>query len=156
MANQKPQNDANMYPSLNVSNEVANDFQEMNSVANQWLQNAFDLGTTVPAMNTYETDNSYNMDVALPGVPKDNIKVEVQDGVLNISSEAEKTNNVKNEDGNVVRQEYSYSSFQRSVPLPSNANENDVKAKYDNGVLQLSVPKSAAQPQEVSKKVTVE
>jgi HSP20 family protein len=93
-----------------------------------------------PAVDVFEKDNRLFTRVDLPGVKKEDVKVEVIDGQLLISGE--RTSEVEEKKEDFYRCEREYGSFYRSVPLPEGANIDDVKATFDNGVLEVSVPLS--------------
>jgi len=93
-----------------------------------------------PATDIYETKDSYKFNVELPGFKKDDVAVEVKDNVLIIKGEKKMDNEVKKE--NYHRIERFYGSFQRSFQLPQNIEPNKIKAKMDNGVLEITIPKS--------------
>lgn len=95
----------------------------------------------VPAVNVSESDKSYDIELAAPGLKKEDFHIKVEDGVLTISSEKKTEKETK--DKNYTRKEFNYSSFSRSFTLPENAKEDGIKANYDNGVLKLNVAKSA-------------
>ena len=94
----------------------------------------------VPAVNVKENDNNFEIDVAAPGLKKEDFNVTVDNGVLTISSEA-KTEKEEKED-NFTRKEFSYSAFSRSFTLPENVQEEGISAKYEDGVLKLSLAKT--------------
>jgi HSP20 family protein len=96
----------------------------------------------IPAVNVSETDKSYDIELAAPGLKKEDFHVKVENGVLTISSEKKTEKETK--DKNYTRKEFNYSSFSRSFTLPENVKEDGIKASYDNGVLKLNVVKTAA------------
>jgi HSP20 family protein len=100
---------------------------------------AFDFGTRLPSVNVKESEKEYEIEMAAPGLERKDFKVEVKDGVLYISSEKEEEN--KEEKKNYTRREYSYNSFSRSFNLPDNCLTDNINAKYDNGILHLTLPK---------------
>lgn len=104
------------------------------------LNRMFD-GEEFPAVNIVENENNYEIEVAAPGMKKDDFKVEVENGVLTIS--AEKKEEKKESKKNYTRQEYYYNSFTRSFTLPENAKEDGLAARYEDGMLKLSVAKKA-------------
>jgi HSP20 family protein len=104
------------------------------------LNRMFD-GEEFPAVNIVENDNNYEIEVAAPGMKKDDFKVEVENGILTIS--AEKKEEKKESKKNYTRQEYYYSSFTRSFTLPDNAKEDGLAARYEDGMLKLTVSKKA-------------
>ena len=109
---------------------------------NDFLSDGFWNKDWVPAVNISETNDHYNIEVAAPGMKKDDFKVKVEKGVMHIS--AEKKEEKKEEKKNYTRQEYNYNSFSRSFTLPDDVKEEDIKANYDNGVLKLSIARKAA------------
>jgi HSP20 family protein len=91
-----------------------------------------------PQIDVFERDNRLVTKVDLPGLKKEEVKVEVRDGYLTVSGER-KTETEEKKD-NVYRSERSYGSFYRAVPLPEGAKLEDVKATFADGVLEVSVP----------------
>ena len=107
-----------------------------------WGQsNSSNTGTSIPAVNIKENADLYEVEVAAPGMSKDDFKVELNNNVLTISSE--KKHEHEEKDGEKYsRKEFSYQSFQRSFQLSKEAVDADnIQAKYENGVLRLSIPK---------------
>ncbi len=103
--------------------------------------NSSSTNTTVPAINVKETNDNFEVEVAAPGLKKDDFKVELDGNMLTISSE-KKNEWEEKEDERYTRREFSYQSFQRSFQLPRDVvDENKIQAKYDNGVLHLVIPK---------------
>ncbi len=102
------------------------------------LNRMFD-GEEFPAVNIIENEKNYEIEVAAPGMKKDDFKVAVENGVLTIS--AEKKEEKKESQKNYTRQEYYYNSFSRSFTLPENAREDGLAARYEDGVLKLTVAK---------------
>jgi HSP20 family protein len=103
-----------------------------------------------PQIDVLERDNRLVTRVDLPGLKKEDVKVEVTDGHLAISGE--RKSETEEEKDNVYRCERSYGSFYRAVPLPDGAKLEDVKATFADGVLEVSVPlpaKAEAKPRAV-------
>jgi HSP20 family protein len=99
-------------------------------------------GTTLPAVNVMETNDDFRIEVAAPGMKRDDFKVELDNNVLVISSEGESKRDEKENNGSYTRREFSYQSFQRSFTLPVNKVEGDkIAARYVDGILQVTVPK---------------
>jgi len=101
--------------------------------------NGEDGRTWVPAVDVWETENELVYAFDLPGIPEDKISVEFDDGSLTISGERERTEKVDND--RFYRYERRYGSFSRTVGLPQGIGENDVKADYHDGVLEITVKK---------------
>jgi HSP20 family protein len=97
------------------------------------------LSTSLPSVNIAEDEKSFKFELAAPGLEKKDFKVETDNGTLTISSEKQKES--KEEKENYKRREFSYSSFSRSFQLPENSIPDKIDAKYENGVLRLTLPK---------------
>ncbi len=98
---------------------------------------------TLPAANIAETDKSFSIELAVPGYKKEDFKVKVDKDMLTISAETKSETSDKGKE--YTRKEYNYSSFARSFRLPDNVKDDAISAKYDNGILQLNLPKSNVQ-----------
>jgi len=96
--------------------------------------------TTIPKVNIQETDNDFWVEMAAPGMKKEDFKIELDNDLLTISSEVKHEHN-EEEKGRYTRREFSYQSFQRSFRLPETVEEDKIKAKYEEGVLKLMIPK---------------
>jgi len=107
-----------------------------------WNSSHFsNTGTTLPAVNIKETSDAFEVQMAAPGMNKDDFKVELDNNLLTISSEKKQENEV-NEGETFNRREFSYQSFQRSFRLAKEAVDAEkIQAKYENGVLHLLIPK---------------
>ncbi|MES1219804.1 MAG: Hsp20/alpha crystallin family protein [Bacteroidota bacterium] len=123
---------------------------------NSPLDEFFNFGkvVNVPAVNVSETDNEYKLIIASPGLEKKDFKVEVRDDLLTIS--AEKTKEEKEErNGHYNRREYNYSSWSRSFTLPDDSEGSRIDAKYENGELKISIPKTAGKEKRNVKNISV-
>ncbi|MDG2431589.1 Hsp20/alpha crystallin family protein [Flavobacterium sp.] len=104
-------------------------------------ENFSETNTSVPAVNIKETAENYEVEVAAPGMDKKDFKVELNGNSLIISSE-KSTVNEENESSRYSRKEFSYQSFQRTFTLQKEVMDIDkIEAKYENGLLQLLIPK---------------
>ena len=116
-------------------------------------RNIFDNGGSalaVPDANIIENDKDFKIELAAPGLERKDFKVEVENGVLSIS--AEKEEEKKEDRKNYRRREFSYNAFSRSFTLPDNSLPEKIDAKYDNGILHLTLPKkeiSISKPKEI-------
>lgn len=96
--------------------------------------------TSLPAVNVKEDDNKYEIEVAAPGMKKDDFNVKIENDVLTISSERKEE--TKNDEKGYSRREFSYQSFQRSFTLPEGHVLTDkIQAKYNDGILHIELPK---------------
>jgi HSP20 family protein len=107
----------------------------------------------LPATNISETDNDYRVEIAAPGLKKDDFKVTVDNDMLNISAEKEEKKEEK--DKNYTRKEYSYNSFSRSFYLPDTVMSDKLDAHYEDGVLRIMLPKKAEAKKALAKEVKV-
>ena len=105
------------------------------------LSNYSNTGTSVPAVNIRETNDAFEVEMAAPGMSKNDFKVQLEGNTLTISSERRSEKDEK-ESENYSRQEFSYQSFCRMFTLPKDVVDSEnIKAKYEDGVLKLQVPK---------------
>ena len=113
------------------------DFFGENDILNDrfWLRKV----QSEPAMNIKETDNAYEVELAAPGLSKDDFEIFIDDGYLNIF--AEKTSTTEDHEDNYTRKEFNYNSFKRSLMLPENVEEEEIKATYVDGVLKFNLTK---------------
>ncbi len=96
-------------------------------------------GVWSPAVDIYETDDAVVVKAELPGVEKDDISIEVKDGVLTLKGERKFEKEVKEENYHLMEREYG--TFQRSFSLPASIDQDKVTASYKNGVLEIILPK---------------
>jgi HSP20 family protein len=95
--------------------------------------------TRVPAANISESADHFHIELAAPGLKKEDFKLNLERNVLSIS--VEQSNESNQGERNYAKREYSYSSFVRSFTLPESANETGIEAKYNDGVLSIDIPK---------------
>ena len=94
----------------------------------------------LPPINIKDQEKTLELELAAPGLSKDDFKITLDNGILTISSEKEQ--NKEEEENGFVRKEFSYNSFSRSFSLPENVDEDkEVKATYNNGILKLTIDK---------------
>ncbi len=103
-------------------------------------KNFSNTNTTLPAVNVKENTDTYEVEVAAPGFEKSDFNIELNNDILTISSDKQ-TNNEANDDEKITRQEFSYQSFTRSFTLPELVEDEKISAKYENGILSISIPK---------------
>jgi Molecular chaperone (small heat shock protein) len=97
------------------------------------------LMSRVPAANISESRDYYHVELAAPGLKKEDFKLSLERDVLSISVEQTAQNDAQ--ERNFNKREFSYSSFVRSFTLPESANDNGIEAKYENGLLSINIPK---------------
>ena len=103
-------------------------------------------------VNLYSDDKEYKVEVSAPGFAKDELNIEIKDGVLNIKGEH--VSDTKEEKKNYSRKEFSKCSFDRTFTIPEDTT-GEVEAKFENGVIYLSLPKKELPPKVESKKIEI-
>ena len=103
-----------------------------------------------------ENDKGYELDVDLPGYKKEDVKAELKDGYLTISASNDNTKEEKDEDGKYIRKERYTGSVSRSFYVGKYVTEEDIHAKFENGILKLSVPKVDAPKVEENNYISIE
>ncbi|AXT62323.1 Hsp20/alpha crystallin family protein [Aquimarina sp. AD10] len=125
-----------------------NRFPWFNDRASNWLDtddffadDFFVRDRNLPAMNLKENEDAFEIELAVPGFSKNDIEVTMEDDVLHIC--AKNSNEEIEEDNGYKRREFSYNEFDRKLQLPTSINQNeDVKAKYNNGILTVKLLKT--------------
>jgi|SRR5882757_953432 len=118
--------------------------------------NSMLTGTTLPSVNIQENDDNFLVEMAAPGMKKDDFKVELDGNLLTITSE-KNAETSEEEYSKYSRKEFSYESFTRSFQLPKDVvDEESIKAKYVDGVLHLTIPKKEAAKQKPPKTIRIE
>jgi HSP20 family protein len=115
-----------------------------------WFDGAVD---TVPDVNISETDGRYHLEMAAPGLKKEDFNISVDGELITISSEKE--TETKREDKDYSRREYNYSSFSRSFTLPELVDQEKISAQYQDGILKLELPKKSSAQINHSKHIKV-
>ena len=105
-------------------------------------------GTWAPAVDIYETNDSFVVSADLPGLNKDEIQIDLKDNTLTLKGEKKFEEKVSKD--NYIRVERAYGSFVRSFTLPQNVDPEKIKAKYKEGVLEVTIPKrEEAKPKQI-------
>lgn len=120
-------------------------------VANPFFRDMF--GKTFPAVNIRENENAFIVDFAAPGFKKEDFKIKVAGDTLQVS--VEKKEEKKEEKENYTRREFSFNSFSRAFTLPESADHEKTEAKYENGILQVTVHKRTDLKDDGKKTITV-
>lgn len=108
---------------------------------------------TVPSVNIRENKSDFRIEMAVPGMKKEDFKVDVDGSLVTISSEKETEK--KEEDKNYTKREYNYASFSRSFTLPETADTEKINATYKDGVLEIHIPKRQSVAKESAKRIAV-
>jgi HSP20 family protein len=113
----------------------------------------FNHGLSLPKVNIKETKEAYFVEMAVPGLKKNDFHIHLDNQVLSISSEQEDRNEQKED--NFTRREFGYSSFKRSFTLPETVNEDQIKAAYTDGVLSIHLPKKEEAIQKPARSIKI-
>ena len=139
-----------MVPSRRMNNQnwlpsIFNDFFD-----NEWMEKS---NATAPAINVLENEKSYDLEVAAPGMTKEDFKVTLdENGDLVINMEKKQENNEDKKNGHYLRREFSYSKYQQTMLLPDDADREKINAQVENGVLNVNIAKNVkVQPNEAQK-----
>jgi len=108
---------------------------------------------SLPAVNIVESKEDYRIEVAAPGLNKDDFKINLENNVLTVSSEKEDKH--EENDEKVMRREFSYSSFSRSFTLPQTVNSEKIKASHKDGILQVIIPKKDEAREKPSREIKI-
>ena len=103
-----------------------------------------------------ETDSGYEVDIDLPGFKKDEINIQLDNGYLSISAAKGLDKDEQDKEGKYIRKERYAGSISRSFYVGNAITQDDIKAKYESGILRLSVPKKAAEEIESAKRIAIE
>jgi HSP20 family protein len=126
-------------PGAWLRHEIGRLFDEVEGPA----RSAFNFGlrglTPSPALDMVEEDGAYRLSVELPGIDEKDVEISVADGVLCVSGET-KQDHKRDEDGFMIS-ERRYGKFMRKVPLPTDADQENIKAKFKRGILKIEIGK---------------
>lgn len=136
---------SNLFPS------VFSDLFEMDKFFDNFP--VWDSEAWLPATNIKEDDKSYEIELAVPGMKKEDIKLEMEGGLLTVSGENKEEKEEKK--GTYLRKEYKSSSFTRSFSLPDNANEDSVASNYEDGILKIRMDKKEAAMKKGKKAIAI-
>lgn len=124
-----------------------------------WMSFPFRNFSTNSLMKTdiRETDGGFELDIDMPGFSKDDLKAELKEGYLIISASTSTDNEEKDGNGKYIRRERYSGSCSRSFYVGDEVKQEDIRAKFENGILKISVPKKEAKPQvEENKHIAIE
>lgn len=113
--------------------------------------------TTVMRTDIKETDAGFELSIDLPGYKKEDVQAELKDGYLNITAKTNQENDEKDDNGKYIRRERYYGSCSRSFYVGEQVQQEDIKAKFEDGILKIAVPKKEEKPAvEKSKYIAIE
>ena len=110
------------------------------------------FGVEMMKTDIKETAQSYEMTMNLPGVKKEDVKAELKDGYLTIQASSNTENNTQDDDGRYIRRERYMGSCSRSFYVGTQVSQEEIKARFEDGILKLLIPKKEAKPMVEDKK----
>lgn len=113
------------------------------------------MGSSLPSVNLKETDKKIEVELAAPGLKKEDFKVQIDNNILSISSEKEEEKEETRKKGNYYRKEFNYQSFCRTFSLPDYADENNINANYKDGILHVEIAKKEGSQKKIAKNITI-
>ncbi|MEE3412758.1 MAG: Hsp20/alpha crystallin family protein [Bacteroidales bacterium] len=133
---------------------------------NDWMPSVFNdffdtdfmprINATAPAINVIETEKDYKVELAAPGMRKDDFQVHINnEGNLSIKMESKKENEQK-EKGHYLRREFSYSKYEQTLILPDDVKKDKISAKVTDGVLTVTLPKSEVKVSDPTRQIMIE
>lgn len=117
------------------------------------MMSNFNTGMTLPKVNIRETADSFFVDMAVPGMKKDDFTIDLDNQILSISSE--RSDESENNQEHYTRREYGYASFKRTFTLPESIEEAKIKATYSDGILSVHLPKKEEAKQKPPRTITI-
>ena len=134
--------------------------------SNSWIPSVFgDLfdtdfvpksNYTAPAINVKESDKAYTVELAAPGMKKEDFNVHINDeGNLIIKMESKQEHKEEDKNTRYLRREFSYSKFEQTLILPDDVKKDDIKAHVDNGVLTVELPKVVEEKVKLSRQIEI-
>jgi HSP20 family protein len=127
-----------MLPVIRTRTMMPNWIEEF--FGNDYFNNDSVVNTSVPSVNVIETGDNFKIEVAAPGLKKEDFTIELDNKLLKISSERKDENEQKSGE-KILRREFSYCSFKRVFSLPDSVESSKIEAKHENGILTVLIPK---------------
>ena len=133
---------------------------------NQWLPEVFNdffntdfmpkVNATAPAINVMESDKDYQVELAAPGLKKEDFSVNINDdGNLVIKMEKKEENKEENKATHYLRREFSFSKYEQTLILPDDVEKEEIRAKMENGVLTIDLPKIVVSQKKPAREIVV-
>ena len=140
-----------------TSEKIPSVFDDFFKPWSEWFGNTGSLWgrvLSVPAVNVTENKDSYQVSLAAPGLKKEDFKINVEGNMLTVSAQSEETKE-ENEKA-FTRKEYNFSSFSRSFTLPDEINQEKIGARYEDGILNLVLPRKENGKTTAAKQIAVQ
>lgn len=110
-------------------------------------------GVALPAVNVLEHEDNFELQLAAPGMKKEDFEINIDNGLLSIT--AERKQEREEDEENYTRREFSYRSFRRQFSLPENVKEENIEARYEDGILKLHIPKEEVEVKHKPKRISI-
>ena len=139
-----------------LSEKMPSFFNDLFRPWDEWFDTRGYSGRTMnmPAVNITEQKDSFLVSLAAPGMKKNDFRIDVDGNILTISAEKEESTEEK--DKKFTRKEYNFSSFSRSFSLPEEVNMEKIDAKYEDGVLKITLPRRQESKKNAAKQIAVQ
>lgn len=108
---------------------------------------------SIPSVNVNESNAEFSIEVAAPGLSKDDFKIDIDHNVLTISAEKEEKN--EENDSRIIRKEFSYNCFRRSFSLPESVNSEKITASHKEGILNIHIPKREEAKEKPARQIAI-
>lgn len=141
---------SNLFPTVKKGSDSNSSYRTLPSISpwfddmvnqgfgTEFMSN-FNYGITLPSVNVKDNDEEFVVEMAVPGLQKSDFDLNVDNNLLSISAELETNTDDSNE--NYTRREFGYSSFKRTFSLPESVETDNISAKYEEGILKVTLPK---------------
>ena len=131
----------------------------MANLLNNFVEREFSTGYEhncgcAPATNILEKDNEYEIQLVVPGMKRDDFQMEVEENVLSVSYE-KKEDEASNDESKFLRKEFSLEGFNRRFALPKHTDAENIKARYENGMLYIAIPREDPKKDKLSKRIEI-
>ncbi len=111
--------------------------------------------SSIPAVNIEEKPQAFEVALAVPGMQREDFKINIDNGILSVSSAKEAKHEEQDKEGRYTRREFSYHSFSRSFTLPDTVNADKIEAQYKDGMLHIHLPKKEGSAVQAVKQIAV-
>ena len=145
-----------LVPSIFGENLFDDDWMDFPFDRNFWGRGNTKTTKNLMKTDIREHDVGYELDIDLPGYKKDEIRAELENGYLTISATKSANNDEQDKKGKYIRRERYAGTMQRSFYVGEDVTQEDIKAKFEDGILKLSIPKKEAQAVETKKSIAIE
>jgi len=131
----------------------------MANLLNNFVEREFSTGYEnncgcTPATNILEKDNEYEIQLVVPGMKREDFHMEVEDNVLTVSYE-KKEDQASGDESKFLRKEFSLEGFNRRFTIPKHTDADNIKARYENGMLYIAIPREDSKKDKLSKRIEI-